>query len=140
MKQFTILLALFLLPGMSPAQELPPAKQVSRDNYIQKSKNQASGGLIALGAGVLTGTIGYLLMPKDGQGGDDDNSQTASSLFLFGVGSVATSGYLLVSSGVNRVRANSVSLNLKMEMGSPAMVSNMSPRYFPAFSVRIPIR
>ena len=142
MKKFTFLSMLIVMPMLLHAQQTQKTNGLSRDQYMQRSKSQSKTGLIILGSGVVLGTIGYITFSQnfDLSSGNSGAADAGGFMFLAGTAAVLTSVGFFIASAVNRGKANSMTLNLKMEKGAPGIVYRMAPTYFPAVSVRFPIR
>jgi hypothetical protein len=144
MRKSIVLFLSILSPLFLLAQQLPKERTFSHDQYLRISKSQRNTGLILLGGGVAVGTVGFFLFRDNFQlfGGDGNNStaDTGGFMLLAGTASVLTSGGFFIASAVNKGKANSMSLSIKMERGMPYVVHHMANTYFPAVSISLPIR
>lgn len=129
----TILLCLqlfFIVSCMS--QQLQNDKNLSRQDYLSRSKENRTGGLILLGAGAALTTGGFIsLNTSDWLNGDD----TPFILFTTGIGSMLGSIPLFIISGNQAKKAANISGKIKMELFSRDTYVFQKNKTMPAVSV-----
>ena len=102
-------LLLFVVKSFSQTQSSP---ELSKDYYLQKSKNQKITAWVLLGAGVGM-TVGGLLINLDQPYYGGSSTDNAKGLWLsyVGIASTLASIPFFISSHKNKKRAASVSIN-----------------------------
>lgn len=145
MVKIIISMILFLINASAFCQQNGQAGQISKQDYLRKSKNQNRTGVILLAAG--GGLIATsLIIPKGelvrdgiciGVLCDDEyeNDGTKSAFFIAGGLSILGSIPFFIASGKNRKRATSVSFTSEhaFYLNNPNIVSTS----FPALRVKI---
>lgn len=106
MKHITICLTLLIFSTFSFSQQKNSTQNITKQDYLQKSKHQKKTAWILAGGGVIlqiSGAIAY----KYGSAG----------LFLFGAGllSEAVSIPFFISAGINKRKSKRASLSFKLE-------------------------
>jgi len=141
------ILALFLLMAFSAAcfaQEKAPVQMKTREELLQKSKNQKTTGFIMLGAGAaaVAGGVALMLQNIDLYGDPSESSNFEAGTILTVAGGLAMGGgvVFLIVSGNNKQKANAMTASFKMEKGVPPMLRDMGPTYYPALSLKFNIR
>lgn len=86
-------------------------KDFSKENYLQKSKNQRTVGWVLLGAGAAVGTVG-IIVTNEADSFFEDSGKIDTGLTLFAVGAASTlaSIPLFIIAGSNSRKAASLSL------------------------------
>lgn len=137
------ILALFLLLAFSAAgfaQEPAPVKMKTREELLQKSKNQKTTGFIMLGAGTAAAVAGFTIFWNDFDLYDENSGNGGAILGIAGGLSMIGGVFFLVASGNNKREANAMTASFKMEKGVPSMLRDMGPTYYPALSLKFNIR
>ena len=126
-----------LLCMNSYAQEQPtPAQSMTKQDYIQKSKNQKTtawimlGGGTAMAVGGMVWVVNNLFEPDQGE----------SVVFFMGLGAMIGSIPLFIASGRNARKAADMSVNLKLERPVVVQGHIISRQYLPAVSLQIGLR
>lgn len=124
MKNIIICIALLVLSTISYSQQTSHTKV----DYLQKSKNQKTTGLILAGGGVVLEIAGIIAY----QYGN-------ASIFLFGTGllSQVASIPFLISARVNKKRAKQASVSLRLENIPNTQLARMPFRSTPEIALRI---
>jgi hypothetical protein len=137
------ILTLFLLMAFSAAgfaQEKAPVQMKTKEELLQKSKNQKTTGFIMLGAGAAAAAAGYALFWNDFNLYDENSGNGGAILGIAGGLSMVGSIFFFVASGNNKREANAMTASFKMEKGVPPMLRDIGPTYYPAFSLKFNIR
>ncbi len=96
-----------------------------------------------LGAGLAAAVGGGIILANNlsfNTNGPNANSSGGTILFIAGTLSTVGSIFPFISSGKNKRKAMQMSAGFKMEKGMPEIKRGMSPSYYPAISVKIPLR
>ena len=144
----TIAYSILLLTAVhSYGQEASPQPQMSKQDYLQKSKHQKTAAWIMLGAGTVTAIVGISIYSHDlNVAAENDPAMTFFTLglnanprggyvFLAGTISGIASIPLFVSSSRNHKKA--LSLSLKNEKTSTIVHASLRNEGFPAVSLRL---
>ncbi|MFC0775042.1 hypothetical protein [Terrimonas alba] len=135
MKKILVITLTFIIGNSVFGQQTEPALALTKQDYLQKSKNQKTAAWIMLGGGAVMSTgaiiwaVNNLFEPDQGE----------SVLFFAGLGSMAGSIPLFIASGRNKRKAATISLNLKLENSTVIQSAGISRNYFPAASLKIRI-
>lgn len=86
-------------------------KDFSKENYLQKSKNQRTVGWVLLGAGAAVGTVG-IIVTNEADSFFEDSGKIDTGLTLFAVGAASTLASIpfFIIAGSNSRKAASLSL------------------------------
>ncbi len=128
MKKIIPFLMLLILSTTSFAQQTNPTLALSKQNYLQKSKNQKTAAWIMLGGGFVMSATGFTISLVNGIGDafagliTGDNSSSGNSIDMgsvfFTAGAAAMFGSipLFIASGRNKRKAMSLSFNIQQVM------------------------
>ncbi len=127
MKLITLCTMLLVLSTISASQQTNPNQTFTKQDYLQKSKNQKVTAWILAGGGVVLEIAGAIAYQKGNAG-----------LFLFGAGllSQAASIPFFIASGINKRKAKQASVFFKFE-NTPTIHHAVSFRFNPSISVRL---
>lgn len=128
MKKVTICTMLLIFSSTSFCQQTNPAPTFSKQDYLKKSKRQKTTAWILVGGGpilFITGVIAY----QHGNAG----------LFLMGAGLLAEVGSIpfFISAGINKRKANKVTLSFKIEKNKTVLPTEISYRSYPAILLKL---
>lgn len=118
------------------AQKTEPAYQLSKEDYLQKNKNQKTAAWIMLGGGFVMSTgaiiwaINNLFEPDQGE----------SVLFFAGLAAMGGSIPLFIASGRNKRKAAVMTVNLKLENSTALHSIRITRNYSPSVSLKIGIK
>ncbi|MBK6936002.1 MAG: hypothetical protein IPH18_03310 [Chitinophagaceae bacterium] len=139
----TLLLWLLLNGVLCYGQEATPGNQLTREDYLKKSKNQKTVAWVLLGGGAAMAVAGGIWFGEsfsiDIFGPDEDNSEgAAGAVMVAGVAAMVASIPLFISSARNKGRAEKVSIGFVPEQLS-AMATRFyrGGKHYPAVGVRI---
>ena len=135
------ILAAFLLFAFSTAcfaQEPVPAKTKTKEELLKKSKNQRTAAYIMGGVGAVAFSAGFITLVE----GLDSESKTNNGVGLMIAGEVVAVGGLVmyIVSGKTKKKANAMTASFKMEKGLPYAQRGMGATYYPALSIKLPIK
>lgn len=127
MKYITICSILLIISTISLGQQSMPARAITKQDYLQKSKHQRNTALILAGGGLvleIAGVIAY-------QSGN-------ASLFLLGAGLVSqiVSIPFFVSAAINKTKSKKASLSSNLKKTPDIHASAINFRAQPAISLR----
>ncbi|QED37432.1 hypothetical protein FK178_06720 [Antarcticibacterium arcticum] len=104
-----ILVLTFFSLGSYGQRERP---DLSKEDYLQKSKNQRTAGWVLLGAGAATATVGLRIASQEEWFWDDSGKfEQGMSIFLVGATSSLLSIPFFISSGSNARKAARLSFD-----------------------------
>jgi hypothetical protein len=133
MYKITFCSMLLVLATATFSQQSKTSAPSTKQEYLQKSKNQKTAGWVLLGGGtVLIGT-GFLIGDRKESSFDD----AATGVIIGGLGLLATIGSipLFIASGKNKRKAASVSF--KKERFQQTKNSGLVYHHMPAVSLKI---
>lgn len=133
-KVFLSLVIIFLSFSVS-SQQTEPKQQLTKQEYLKKSKSQKTAAWILLGTGTAM-TMGASIWVANNLFGPD---QGESVLLLAGLGAMAGSIPLFIASGKNKRKANAigVAFNLKIEKYVVLQNQMLDNNNYPALSLKI---
>ena len=143
MKKILALIMLLAFSASCFAQEPVPVQTKTKEELLKKSKNQKTTGFIMLGAGAVAATAGYFLFWNNFELWEENvNSGETGGAILGIAGGAAMVGsiFFFVASGNNKRAANAMTASLKMEKGLPYAQRGMGATYYPALSIKLPIK
>ena len=116
MKQIILSIAVLLLMIQSFSQ----TTALTKEDYLQKSKNQHTAGWVLLGGGVTLSALGIIMISNstasyfsfsDSYNYSNDKSSTAGVLGIAGIGAMFGSIPFFISSSKNARKAATISFN-----------------------------
>ena len=131
MKKIPILFLLIVLSASTFSQQTHPVPTVTKQDYLQKSKNQKTAAWILLGGGTAMAAGGFIWASSN------ILSTASGSEFLFfvGIGCMTGSIPLFILSSKNRKRAMSASFKFQQ---SPQLQNNIFvKRKVPSLTLKI---
>lgn len=135
MKQFFICTILLVITAQTFCQQSKPAQPFTREDFLQKSKNQKSGALVLWGGGTVFILGGLLIGNRNASSLDD--AETGALMIAIGVVSMVGSIPLLLASARNKRKAGSASAYLIFETNSlPLLLGNHFNSY-PAACIKV---
>ena len=128
MKNFLLVICLFIVVSGSYAQQTEPSPVMTREDYLKKSKSQKTTGFILLGIGAACLGIAA----------PGDVSFDALPVLVIG-GSVAvlSSIPLFIASGKKKRKAMNMSASIDLQAIQDLNKVEMSPKYYPAISFKL---
>ena len=151
MKKVLALIMLLAFSASCFAQEqAPPVNKKTKQDYLYKSYKQKNTGFILLGAGVAAMLGGAVIAASSTDysnmwgtpepASSNDGLDAGTVLFIAGGASVIGSIFMFVASGNNKKRANAMTVSFKLEKGLPPMLRDKGQTYYPALSIKVPIK
>ncbi len=120
MKKIIISLLLLITSVVMFSQQSNPASVLTKQDYLQKSKNQKTAAWILLGGGTAVMITGIIVYNNDVTNEQDPvgafvKSYTSTGLIITAIGSLAAAGSipLFIASGKSKRKA--MSLSFKMQ-------------------------
>lgn len=140
MKKIITFSMLVMIANSTFSQQTNPVPELSKQDYLQKSKKQKTAAWIMLGGGTSLMIIGIASVSTEEAGsfifgGDQSGFNTGLVLFSTGIIAVGGSIPLFIASGKNKKRA--MSLSFKMFQSSPLQNINFVSRPTPALSLKM---
>ena len=145
MKKMIICAVLHIMAIHAFSQQTTPSTPLTREDYLQKSKNQKAAGWVLLGGGALIDIIGIATFPKDyvyidlwGEGNSsstESKANTSGVLLLVGSSAMLASIPFFISSHVNRKRA--IKLTVDTQQLRTIKNSSMYTTNYPALTMKI---
>ena len=141
MKKLLWILVMLAMSNASWGQLLAGDIRIRQTDYLEKSRNQKTGAWILLGGGAALTVIGIVSFKRNFEVmGDSESGLGEAILTGVGVGAMAGSIPLFISSAKNKRRAMDVKAGVKMESGYELVKDRIGTRPFPALSVRIGLK
>jgi uncharacterized membrane protein YfcA len=134
MKKLGICFLSLLLTAPVFAQQTNPAQPLTRQDYLQKSKNQKKAAWILLGGGTALIVTGLLTGNKDEASFDE-----ASTGAIFGIAGgvcAAISIPLFIASGRNKKKAAATTSYFEFRKENFTVPSIFAFRTFPALAIK----
>ena len=118
MKKMIAFLMILAVSAASFSQQTNPAPQLTKQDYLQKSKKQKTAAWIFLGSGVAIALISNIADPANdivssAISGDDGRSGLAKAAGITGFACIVTSIPLFIASGKNRRKAMNMSFKFQ---------------------------
>jgi hypothetical protein len=129
MKKAILFLMPLLLTAASFCQQTNPAPSQTKQDYLQKSKNQKTAAWVLLGGGAA------LLIGGVAWGSSDWEATGPSVLFVAGGLSMLGSIPLFISSGKNKKRA--ISMSFKNEKVPWPLTNNVTNHSLPSITLKL---
>jgi len=131
MKKILLLSLAILVYVSGITQQIPPQSQLTKLDYLQKSKKQHKTGLILLGGGTTLVVVGILAYQK-GPG----------SLLLMGLGLLADVSSLpfFIASARSKKKANKMAFNFKYEKANYFMNTGFENINYPVLSFKVSLK
>ena len=128
MKQIAICITLLVFSTIAFSQQTTPIQTKTKQDYLQKSKQQKTTAWILAGGGLvleIAGAIAY--------------QQGNAGLLLLGAGllSQAVSIPFFISAGINKRKSKEVSLSFKLEKTPDIQPTVISFRSIPKISLKL---
>ena len=121
---------MFTFSAASFSQQTNPAPQLTKQEYLKKSKTQKTLGWILMGAGIVSTGVGSIQVnPNYG------SNTNRSGLLIVGLAAIGTSIPLFIASVKNRRKATSLSF----QMHQIPQLQQTSIVYYPMPSLRLKI-
>ena len=134
MKKIIIYAMLLFVTASSFSQQLNPI-QLTRQDYLKKSKNQKTAAWVLLGGGIALMGTGILI--GSGNEVSFDNAETSVIIAGIGVLSTIASIPLFIASGRNKRKAMNASTYFKIEKTQTIQQTGISFHPLPAISIKI---
>lgn len=135
MKPILLLLALSCFYQLSVAQQ--PTTEGSREQYMQKSKQQQTAAWVLTGGGVAMVVAG--LVSSQSNRSYVPNEQIGTGLIIAGGAAITGGIVLFTASGRNKDRAHSIaaSILLQQTINGSHLTMKLLPEKFPAIGIAI---
>ena len=146
MKKAFILVSMLIVAASTFCQQPNPAPALTKQDYLQKSKNQKKTAWIMLGGGAALVLTGVLIPRGEHTGwnpisGDEYENDGISAAFgLTGMVAMLGSIPFFISSGKNKRKAMSSSVVLKMERLVEIQQYSTINQIYPAVGIQINLR
>lgn len=145
MKKIIPFAILLILSASSFGQQTQPSPDLTKQDYLQKSKKQQKAAKIMLGGGAVLLLTGFII-PKGDQTGTTDiygvfpvadykNDGIKVAFGLTGIVSMLGSIPFFIASGKNKRKA--MNLSFKNEMAPQIQKSSFAYRTVPSFTIKI---
>lgn len=138
------IICLMMLTGFSACllcQEITPAVAVPDNYYLAKSKKQRTAGYVLLSGGAMLTVLSLIIPPGEREMEDiflQQKVYTARYVAFFtGIGTMAGSVPLFISSGQNRKRAFGITGHLRIENAEKLQGYARVNTYYPALGIKI---
>jgi hypothetical protein len=134
----TVLITALIIGNLPPAT----AQEMSKQDYLEKSRRQKTAGFIMLGGGVVMATSGIVLFSENfvlfGASEAEDRALGVGAA-MFVVGGLAAIGSIpvFISSSMNAKRAAQLSFN-HLPTNIPKYSGNI-PRSIPSITFSVPL-
>lgn len=132
MKKIITCIALLLVANLSYSQPGNPSAPLTKQDYLQKSKNQKTAAWIFMGGG-----IGLTILGTTDGNADDGKSDASGRAVLIVTGlaaiGVGTTLFILATNNKNKAAA----LSFRMEKTPQIQQGNLVYRSYPALSFRL---
>lgn len=131
MKKILLLIIAVLMYVSGISQQISPQPQVTKQDYLQKSKKQFRTGLILLGGGTTLIVAGILTYQKG-----------AASLVLAGLGLLADASSLpfFIASASNKKKANRIAINFNYQKANYLLNSGFANINYPVLSFKVSLK
>jgi hypothetical protein len=128
MKKVILSIMLLIFSSISYCQQTTAPAATANNDYLKKSKNQATTAWILLGGGVAL-FVGGVIAYQSGPAG----------IFMMAIGIVApiASVPFFIASGKNKRKAKNAGLSFKFEKNQPVPSAEISFRSYPAISLKL---
>lgn len=144
MKNFFLALAILIFIAESNGQA-ERQKQLSKADYLQKSKNQNTAAWILVGGGAAMVSVGSIIGLADATeaigsiftGEPEEPSDAGPILFYTGAAAMLGSIPLFIASSRNKRNANSMSAFFKKENRPLLHRNSFSKASYPALAIKI---
>jgi uncharacterized membrane protein len=143
MKTLFVSMLIMLMSVVAMAQQAPPGAQPTREELLQKSKNQKTTGFVMLGAGAAAMAAGAFLFNENFSIWDSSGDTGAAGgavLFVAGGLSMLGSIPLFIASSNNKERAMEMRVGATLERVPAGFCASPGTNAYPAVSVRISLR
>ena len=133
MKRIFIMLAVILIGISVTAQQ-------TKEDYLQKSKNQKTAGWIFTAGGGAMVIAGLVLISSDPS---YFSGETVGALLAVGGGAAVTTGILLFNaSNRNKKKAEGLAMTLDLKLEKAVLLENLTLQnnYYPALSVKLELK
>jgi hypothetical protein len=131
MRKAILCLVILVFGAHCFGQQADTTRPLTREDYLQKSKQQKTAAWVLLGSGLALGVGGAAWAGSDWEASGPD-----VLLVLSGI-SMVSSIPLFIASGKNKRRAREASTSFKLEKYSHVHQGNLSVHYFPAVSIKL---
>lgn len=132
MKNFIACIALLIVANSVYSQQSKPAVPLTKQGYLQKSKNQKTAAWIFTGGGMLITGLG--ISESDQVGGQSDDSRK-TVLIVTGLAAISVGITLFILATENKNKA--AALSFRMEKVPLIQQRSFVSRSYPALSFRL---
>lgn len=135
MKKIVCVVLMIVFAIVAFAQQPDTKLELSKQDYLQKSRNQKTAAWIMLGGGTAMATGAMIWAVQDLFGPD----RGEGVLFVTGVCAMAGSIPLFIASARNKRKANQIEVALTTKLEKATAIQNMKLRtnYYPAISLQV---
>jgi hypothetical protein len=137
MKKIIISIILILISNAVFSQKTEPTQSLTKNDYLQKSKDQKMAAWLLLGAGAAATIGGAIWFGNEFNLFDNDNTAVPAVLTLAGILSMGGSIPLFIASSRNKNKALAMTAMLKIERSFGYQQKGIVHNNYPALSVRI---
>lgn len=135
-----LLLAAFCMSSYAQMND-STYRQTVKNDFLRKSKNQRTTGIILLGAGAVLTITGAIMMSNLQEDplnpGEWVEAGTGAGIATIGALSAVASIPFFISSGNNKKKANKMTVGINMEKMMRNKVRMPYPQQFPALTARL---
>jgi hypothetical protein len=145
MKNIITLILLVILSTMSFSQQTNSTATLTKQDYLQKSKNKKTGGWVLLGAGSVIAILGIADISEFSTTsssssntfpGTGDYSEVGGG-FITGIGLTGMAGSILFFISAKKFKAKAMSVSFKMQQTPQLQISNSVNRLTPTLNLKI---
>ena len=137
MKKIAIGMILILIGNAVLSQKAEPTQSSTKNEYLQKSKDQKTAAWLLLGAGAAATVGGAIWFGNEFNLFGNDNTAAPAIVSLAGILSMAGSIPLFIASSRNKNKAMSITGALKVERSFGYYQKGIVCNNYPALSLRI---
>ncbi|HEY6062929.1 MAG TPA: hypothetical protein VIV35_04940 [Chitinophagaceae bacterium] len=135
MKKIIACMALLILVNSIHSQQSKPSIPLTKQDYLQKSKNQKTAAWLFLGGGMVITGLG--IKDADPNAGKSEDSRKTVAI-VTGLAAISVSITLFILSSENKKKAGA--LSFKMEKSPLIQQRNFVYHSYPALSLSIALK
>ncbi|HEX5652094.1 MAG TPA: hypothetical protein VFX58_03405 [Chitinophagaceae bacterium] len=135
-----ILLSVLMMLAVIAIMAQQTTGQLTREDYLQKSKRQKTTAWIMLGGGAAFVAAGAIWWANEYTYGTGNGETVPVAMTIVGGWSVLGSIPVFIASARNKNKANELMVGLKMENAFSYLATRIKYQPFPAISITLPLR
>lgn len=134
MKSIIICLLLAIVANSAYSQQTTPAKTLTKQDYLKKSKNQKLAAWLFLAGGGTAIALGARDVDPVLSNAEETRS---TALIVTGIATLSISTTLFIASARNKKKAEGMTFNFKMEKAPVIQQGGFAYSSYPAVSLRL---